>query len=104
TVTQVLQSSREFGIRMALGAEPRALWQTFAKGHLLTALIGVIIGIIGATQLVRVLEALLYGVNARDPFTYAGVALAILAVAALACLPSLRRLNRINPADCLRSL
>lgn len=104
TITQVLQSSREFGIRMALGAEPRALWQTFTKGHLITAFVGVVIGIIGASQLIRVLESLLYGVNARDPFTYAGVAIAILAVAALACVPSLRRLKRINPADCLRSL
>ncbi len=104
TVTQVLQSSREFGIRMALGAEPHSLWQTFTKGHLLTACVGVLIGIIGASQLIRVLESLLFGVNARDPFTYIGVALAILAVAALACLPSLRRLKRINPADCLRSL
>lgn len=104
TVTQVLQSSREFGIRMALGAEPRALWQTFTKGHLLTAFAGVVIGIIGASQLIRVLESLLFGVNARDPLTYAAVGLAILLVAALACLPSLRRMKRIHPADCLRSL
>lgn len=104
TVAQVMQSAREFGIRLALGAEPWRLWLTFSRGHLITALVGVVIGVIGATQLVRVLEALLYGVNARDPFTYAAVALAILAVAVLACVPSLRRLKRINPSDCLRSL
>ena len=104
TVAQVLQSSREFGIRMALGAEPGRLWRYFARGHLVTALIGVAIGLVAASQVVRVLGALLYGVDPHGAATYLGVALAILLVAALACIPSLFRLKRINPADCLRSL
>jgi predicted permease len=104
TVAQVLQSSREFGIRMALGAEPRQLWTGFTRVHLLTALVGVGLGLVGASQVVRVLSSLLYGVDPRSVATYAGVALAILAVAALACVPSLFRLKRINPAECLRSL
>jgi putative ABC transport system permease protein len=104
TVAQVLQSSREFGIRMALGAEPRQLWQHFTRGHLAAALIGVAFGLVGATQVVRVLGSLLYGVNPHSVATYAGVALAILGVATLACVPSLFRLKKINPAECLRSL
>jgi predicted permease len=104
TVAQVLQSSREFGIRMALGAEPRQLWLYFTRGHLLAALIGVAFGLVGATQVVRVLGSLLYGVDPHSAPTYAGVAVAIMVVAALACIPSLFRLKRINPADCLRSL
>lgn len=104
TVTQVLQSAREFGIRMALGAEPRGLWLSFTRGHLLTVLIGVALGAVGASQVVRVLGALLYGVDPRGWETYASVAGAILIVAALACVPSWWRLRRINPADCLRSL
>lgn len=104
TVTQVLQSAREFGIRMALGAEPRRLWLGFTRGYLFTVLIGVGIGLIAASQLVRVLAALLYGVDPHGAATYVVVAGMILTVAALACLPSLRRLRRINPADCLRSL
>ena len=104
TVAQVLQSSREFGIRMALGAEPKLLWAYFTRGHLATALIGVAIGLVGTTQIVRVLGALLYGVDPHSVPTYAGVAAAILIVAGLACIPSLFRLKRINPADCLRSL
>jgi putative ABC transport system permease protein len=103
TVAQVLQSSREFGIRMALGAEPRRLWRDFTRGHLIAALVGVVLGLIGASQIVRVLGALLYGVDPRSAVTYVGVALTILVVAALACIPSLFRLKRINPADCLRS-
>jgi len=104
TVAQVLQSSREFGIRMALGAEPKRLWRDFTRGHLVAALAGVVIGLLGASQVVRVLGALLYGVDPHSIPTYAGVALTILLVAALACIPSLFRLKRINPADCLRSL
>ena len=104
TVAQVLQSSREFGIRMALGAEPTQLWRHFTQGHLLAALIGVAVGLAAATQVARVLGSLLYGVDPHGGATYAGVALTILIVAALACIPSLFRLKRINPADCLRSL
>ena len=104
TVAQVLQSSRDFGIRMALGAIPRQLWLHFTRGHLLAALIGVVFGLMGASQVVRVLGSLLYGVDPHSITAYSGVALAILVVAALACIPSLFRLRRINPADCLRSL
>jgi ABC-type antimicrobial peptide transport system permease subunit len=70
----------------------------------LAAIIGVGLGLVGATQVVRVLGSLLYGVDPRSFPTYAVVALTILAVATLACVPSLFRLKRINPADCLRSL
>jgi len=104
TVAQVLQSSREFGIRMALGAESGRLWRDFTWGHLLAALVGVAIGLAGATQVARMLGSLLYGVDPHGPATYAAVALIILLVAVLACIPSLFRLKRINPADCLRSL
>lgn len=104
TVTQVLQSAREFGIRMALGAEPGQLWRRFSWGHLMTTLIGVGLGLIGMSQLVRVLNVLLFGVDPYSPDIYIGVAVAILTVAALACIPSLFRLKRINPAECLRSL
>lgn len=104
TVTQVMQSARDFGIRLALGGEPWRLWRRFARGHFVTALIGVIIGLAGATQVARVVGSLLFGVSSYGAETYATVAAAILAVAVLACVPSLFRLRRINPADCLRSL
>ena len=104
TVAQVLQSSRDFGIRLALGAQPRQLWVHFTRGHLWAALIGVTVGLIGATQVVRVLGSLLYGVDRYNLTTYASVAASIMIVAGLACIPSLYRLKRINPAECLRSL
>ncbi len=104
TVTQVLQSSREFGIRMALGTEPQRLWVHFTCGHLLTTLIGVLIGLFGASQVARVFSPLLFGVDPYSVSTYAMVAFTILLVATLACIPSFFRLRRINPAKCLRSL
>jgi len=104
TVSQVIQRAREFGIRMALGIEPYRLWLHFSRTHLLTVLLGVGVGLAVSTQMVPVLQALLFGVQAKDVPTFALVAGAIMIVAALACIPSLFRLKRINPADCLRSL
>ncbi|MDB6167672.1 MAG: hypothetical protein JWM88_536 [Verrucomicrobia bacterium] len=104
TVSQILQRNREFGIRMALGIEAHALWVRFARAHLLTAAVGVLLGLAGALAAVRVLHSLLFGINERDPLTYSVVAVVILVVSALACVPSFFRLQRINPAECLRSL
>lgn len=104
TVSQILQRNREFGIRMALGIAPRPLWVRFARGHLMTAGIGVLFGLFAAAAVAKVMQSLLFGVAARDPATFVLVALTILLVSALACIPSLFRLQRINPAECLRSL
>ena len=104
TVSQILQRNREFGIRLALGIAPGPLWARFARGHLITAGAGVILGVLAAAGVARVLQSLLFGVAPRDPPTFALVALTILLVSALACIPSFFRLQRINPADCLRSL
>ena len=104
TVTQILQRSREFGIRLALGIEPWGLWKQFTAGHVVTAAIGVAVGVAAAFGVVRVLQTLLFGVSPRDPLVFISVAILILAVSLLACIPSFFRLKRINPADCLRSL
>jgi predicted permease len=104
TVSQVLQRSREFGIRMALGIEPHRLWARFARAYLLTTACGVGTGLLAAVPAVGLLKTLMYGVNPYDARIFTGVAGGILAISALACIPSLFRLLRIHPADCLRSL
>ncbi|MDB6128210.1 MAG: permease, partial [Verrucomicrobia bacterium] len=104
TVSQVLQRSREFGIRMALGIEPERLWARFARGYLLTTACGIALGVVAAVPAVRVLTTLMYGLNPYHPPTFALVAAGILAISALACLPSRFRLQKIHPADCLRSM
>jgi hypothetical protein len=104
TVAQIMQHNREFGIRLALGIEPHRLWLRFVRGHLITASLGVLLGVVIALAAMHALKSLLYGINERDPLTYAAVAATILVVSGLASVPSLYRLRRINPADCLRSL
>ena len=104
TVAQIMQRNREFGIRLALGIEPERLWVRFVYGHLITAGLGVLLGVVIALGAMHALKSLLYGIEERDPLTYTVVALTILVVSALASIPSLFRLRRINPSDCLRSL
>jgi hypothetical protein len=104
TVSSLLQRSREFGIRLALGMDAVRLWRRFARSHLLLAAAGVLVGMVGAALVAPVLRASLYGVPTRDPMTYLVAALLILSVAGAACLPSLPRLRRISPAECMRSL
>lgn len=104
TVSQVLQRRREFGIQMALGIDAHQLWYRFAHSHLLTAGLGVIIGLAAAFLTARVLKALLFGVSTQDPIIFTATATLILVVSAVACLPSLLHLRKINPSDALRSL
>jgi predicted permease len=96
------QRTREVGIRIALGATPRSVGALFLRHGALLALAGIVVGLAAAAGLTRVMSALLFGVSAYDPVTYAvsATALGITAVLASA-LPALRA-ARIDPADALR--
>jgi ABC-type antimicrobial peptide transport system permease subunit len=99
----VTQSTREIGIRMALGAQPRnVLALVVGQGAVLTA-IGIGIGLAGAWGLTRLMTTLLFEVSATDPITYVGVALLLLIVALLACLLPARRATKVDPLIALRS-
>src|ERR1700727_2819498 len=63
----VAQRTREFGLRMALGATPRQLKALLVRSGLQTALLGLIIGMAGAAMLASALRTLLYGVAPLDP-------------------------------------
>jgi ABC-type antimicrobial peptide transport system permease subunit len=98
----VSQSTRELGLRMALGATvPRLLRLVMAKGLLLT-LAGVAVGSAAAMALTRLLGYLLYRVSPRDPVAFA-VAFVVMMVAASAAsfLPAWRA-TRIDPVRALR--
>jgi predicted permease len=98
----VAQRSREFGIRQALGAEPRAILSLVLGQGMRTTAIGVVLGLAGALVLTRYLQSLLFGVDAYDLPVYAGVTLLLLIVALTACYLPARRATRVAPTVALR--
>ncbi|MFY9731831.1 MAG: ABC transporter permease [Candidatus Acidiferrales bacterium] len=98
----VTQRFHEIGVRMALGAEPSDVLKMVVTDGMKLAVIGLLIGIVGAALLSRYLESQLYGIKTTDPFTYAGVALGLAAVAAAACYFPARRATKVDPISALR--
>jgi predicted permease len=95
--------TREFGIRMALGADAgQVLRLVMRRGALLIAL-GLALGIAGAAAMTKVLRGVLYGVEATDPVTFSAMAALLAAVALAACLVPARRASRVDPAVALRT-
>jgi putative ABC transport system permease protein len=98
----VEQRTNEIGIRMALGAgRAQVLGMVLRQGILLTAA-GVAAGLAGAFGATRVLSAILYGIKATDPATFAAVALVLGVVALLAILMPAHRATRVDPVVALR--
>jgi predicted permease len=98
----VAQRTREFGVRLALGAPRRGILRLVLGQGLALALGGIALGTVGALGLTRFLSALLYGVKATDAPTFVAVgsSLAVVAVAA-ACIPASRAAS-VDPAVALR--
>jgi predicted permease len=98
----VSQSSRELGLRMALGAESSDLLrQVMSRGLTLTGA-GVVLGVIVALALTRLLGHLLYKVSPRDPLVF-GTAFLVMSIATIAaCLLPAWRATRTDPARILR--
>jgi len=99
----VTQGTREIGIRIALGAtQQKILAMVIGRGMTL-ALTGVAVGLAASFFLSRLLESLLYGVTATDPFTFLAIPLILLSVALAAILIPARRASRTDPILSLRS-
>ncbi len=98
----VAQRTREIGIRMALGADRADVLKLTLKRGMGLTLIGVGIGIAASIALSRLMAALLFGMPATDPATFAAVALLLTAVALLACYVPARRATGIDPLIALR--
>jgi ABC-type antimicrobial peptide transport system permease subunit len=99
----VSQQTREFGVRMALGATPRdVLRQVLRSGGTLVG-VGVVIGIAGAVGVSGFLRGALFGVSPVDPVTYLGAAIVLGFAGVIACIVPARRASGTNPVSALRS-
>jgi ABC-type antimicrobial peptide transport system permease subunit len=98
----VSQSTREMGIRMALGARGSNLLRlVLSRGLALTAG-GVALGAAAALVLTRLLGYMLYKVSPRDPLTFGAAFVVMTIVSSAACFLPAWRATRIDPARALR--
>jgi predicted permease len=98
----VEQRTNEIGIRVALGAQQRDIWNLVSREGMLRAAFGLLAGLVASLALSRVLTNQLFGVSAIDPATFAGVVALLAAVALLACYVPARRATRVDPLVALR--
>jgi putative ABC transport system permease protein len=96
------QRIHEIGIRMALGAEPRNVRALILGRTLQLAILGVALGLAGATALARLLSSMVFGVKVYDPLTFAAVAVTLTLVALGASYLPARRAMRVDPMVALR--
>jgi putative ABC transport system permease protein len=99
----VSRRTREFGIRIAIGAQPRALlWQVLREGGRITT-IGIGIGLVLALGAGQFLQGILYGVNSIEPVVLVTAPLILLAASLLASFIPALRATRVDPTVALRS-
>lgn len=99
---EVARRTREIGIRLALGAQPRDLLRLVVGQGILLVVVGTAIGIAAAMGVMRFMSAMLYGIHANDPATFAAVAMLLTLVALFACFIPARRAMRVDPMVALR--
>jgi predicted permease len=97
------QRRREFGIRLALGASPAAVFRATLSDGLKLAALGIAAGLAAAAGSTRAIESLLYGIGTTDAPTFAAVAIGLTAVAAIACGVPAARAARVDAGDALKS-
>ena len=95
--------TREIGIRMALGAQRRDVLGMVLRDVAILVAVGVALGLPGGYGIGRVVESQLFGLNARDPLTFAAATATLLLVALLAGYIPARRAALVDPMVALRS-
>jgi len=95
--------TRELGVRIALGAQPRSVAAMVTRQGLGLSAAGIVVGLILVVGLARFLKSLLYEVAPTDPATLGGAALILLAFALVASWIPARRAARVDPMEALRA-
>jgi putative ABC transport system permease protein len=98
----VTTRTREFGVRLALGAPPRSVLVLVARQGFAWSFVGLAFGVGGAIVSGRLLARMLYGVSQVDPSTYGSVVIGLLVVVGLACLMPATRATRVDPLTSIR--
>jgi predicted permease len=98
----VVQRTQEIGVRMALGAERGQVMALVMRRGIALAAIGITVGLIGAFAGARYLQSMLFGIEPRDPATFAAVAIVFAVVATAAAYLPARRATRVDPIVALR--
>jgi predicted permease len=98
----VAQRTHEIGLRMALGAGRGEVLRLVLREGMLTALVGAVIGSLGAYFVGRAMQGMWFGVGAMDPVAFSIVAVVLLTSAMLACLVPARRAASVDPMTALR--
>jgi len=94
--------TREIGLRLAVGAQPRQVLLLVLRQGLLLTIVGVVLGLAAAFALTRLLASLLFGIGAVDTTTFTTISILLVIVSLLACYLPARRAMRIDPLRALR--
>jgi putative ABC transport system permease protein len=95
--------TRELGVRIALGATPRAVAGLVTRQGLALTGMGIVAGLVLFALVARFIRSLLFGVAPSDPLTLTGVSLLLIVIAALASWIPARRASRVDPMEALRA-
>jgi predicted permease len=98
----VSQSTRDLGVRMALGADASDVLRLVISRGLRLTMAGIVIGAIAALSLTRLMGNLLYNVSPRDPLAFGSALIVMTIVALVACFLPAWRATRIDPVRALR--
>ena len=94
--------TKEFGIKLALGAQPSVLRRTVLRQGLLLTAAGVLVGVAGAFALTRTIKSLLFEVSTTDPLVFTAIPALLVVISLFACYTPARRATKVDPLVALR--
>ncbi len=103
TSYSVSRRTAEIGVRIALGASHQRVLRLMVLQGMKPVVVGIAVGLVASLALSRLIASLLFGVTARDPFTYLGVIVLLAATGMLACILPVRKALRVDVASALRA-